>query len=435
LTPSNVTSSTFGKLFQVQVDGQVYAQPLVVTGVNITTGPSPGTHDVVFVATDGTHLYFETGDGTFDGSNGATGNVTTAPGPVTGLDANGVMSSTPVSQSPDSFAYPGSTPSISSNGSLGGINGIVWDIDQRTNQLRAYSGSSYGTELYTSAQAPNGRDALKGTIKFAVPTVANGRVFVASFGNNNTNELAAFGIISRPTAAPAAPTNFTATALDSGRIGLTWTDHDVAPNWADYFSVEMSTDGIHFILVANLSAGTTAFSMTGLSPDTTYVFRVRAINNQGDSGYTNFAGATPVLTPAPQFEFAVSTLSVNENAGTAQIQIVRLVNEHGGASVHVATSGGSAVTGVNYTPIDTTINFADGQASQTLSISVRDDGVVTGDPSVNVVLSAPGGGAILGSPSSATLIIHNTDLPPLVTMVSVQPVTNQKHAEQATDCG
>src|SRR5262249_23636438 len=52
LTPSNVNSSTFGKLFQVQVDGQVYAQPLVATGVNITTGASPGIHDVVFVATE-----------------------------------------------------------------------------------------------------------------------------------------------------------------------------------------------------------------------------------------------------------------------------------------------------------------------------------------------------------------------------------------------
>src|SRR5262249_54055138 len=38
---------------------------------------------------DGTYLFIEVGNGTFDGDNGATGNVTTAPGPVTGLDANG----------------------------------------------------------------------------------------------------------------------------------------------------------------------------------------------------------------------------------------------------------------------------------------------------------------------------------------------------------
>jgi hypothetical protein len=516
------------------------------------------------VSTDGAYLYLQVGNGTFDGNNGATGNVTTAPGPVTGLDASGfpvdgdygdsflkvgldpastpthqnlngwglkvvdyftptnqydlqaadldvgsgapmllppgvgsvahpdllvggskdgtiylidrdkmgkfgttdhvvqevtgqftgvfataaygggliyvvgpggpakafsiadgAMSRAPVSQSSDSYAYAGSTPSISSNGSLGGINGIVWDIDRGTNELRAYSSDSYGTELYNSNQAPNGRDTLGPAVTFGVSTVANGRVFVGTAEDSSNSDLVAYGIIAPPVAAPAAPTDLAASALDASQVKLTWTDHDVAPNWADYFSVEMSTDGIHFTPVANLSAGTAAFTMTGLSPGTTYDFRVRAINNQGDSGYTNVAGATP--TPVPQLEFAVSTLSVNENAGTAQIQIVRLANEHGAVSVHVATSGGSAVAGVNYTPIDTTLNFADGQASQTLTIPIRDDGVVTGDLSLNLVLSAPGGGALLGSPSSATLIIHNTDLPPLVTMLSVQPVTNRKH--------
>jgi hypothetical protein len=340
--------------------------------------------------------------------------------------ADGAMSSAPVSQSPDSYGYPGSTPSLSSNGSLGGINGIVWDIDRGTNELRAYSSVSYGTEIYNSDQAPGGRDALGVAVTFGLPTVADGRMFVGTAGGGSGNDLVAYGIIAPPDAVPAAPISLTATALDASRIKLTWTDQDVAPNWADYFSVELSTDGIHFTPVANLSAGTTAFTVTGLSPGTTYDFRVRANNDRGDSGYTNIAGATPFLTPAPQLEFAVSTLSVNENTGTVQIQIVRLANEHGAVSVHVATSGGSAVPGVNYTPVDTTFNFADGQTSQTLIIPVRDDGVVTGDLSVNLVLSAPGGGAILGSPSSATLIIHNTDLPPLVTMISVQPVTNQK---------
>jgi hypothetical protein len=126
--------------------------------------------------------------------------------------------------------------------------------------------------------------------------VANGRVFVASTGSNNANDLVAYGIISPPNAAPAAPTNLSATALDSSRIELSWTDHDVAPNWADYFSVEESTDGTHFTPVSDLSAGTAAFTVTGLSPATTYDFRIRAVNSLGDSGYTNVAGATTGTT-------------------------------------------------------------------------------------------------------------------------------------------
>src|SRR5260370_41856979 len=51
LTPANVNSTTFGKLFTEPVDGQVYAQPLVQAGGNIKRGSYTGIHKVVFVAT------------------------------------------------------------------------------------------------------------------------------------------------------------------------------------------------------------------------------------------------------------------------------------------------------------------------------------------------------------------------------------------------
>ena len=43
LTTANVNVSTFGRLFTVPVDGQVYAQPLYLSGVSI----GGGTHNVV----------------------------------------------------------------------------------------------------------------------------------------------------------------------------------------------------------------------------------------------------------------------------------------------------------------------------------------------------------------------------------------------------
>jgi hypothetical protein len=57
LTPSNVNPSDFGKLFTATLDGQVYAQPLVKTNVNITRGPLQGIHNVVYAATQHDSLY------------------------------------------------------------------------------------------------------------------------------------------------------------------------------------------------------------------------------------------------------------------------------------------------------------------------------------------------------------------------------------------
>ncbi|MBI3410581.1 MAG: fibronectin type III domain-containing protein [Planctomycetes bacterium] len=62
LTPANVKVNSFGKLSATTLDGQVYAEPLVDTGVTIANGVNTkpgaaGVHDVVFVGTEHDSLY------------------------------------------------------------------------------------------------------------------------------------------------------------------------------------------------------------------------------------------------------------------------------------------------------------------------------------------------------------------------------------------
>jgi len=63
LTPANVNSTMFGKLFLTTLDGVVDAQPLYVGGLSI---PNQGTHNVLIVATEGDSLY------ALDADSGAT---------------------------------------------------------------------------------------------------------------------------------------------------------------------------------------------------------------------------------------------------------------------------------------------------------------------------------------------------------------------------
>src|SRR5205807_5185539 len=54
LTPANVNFNSFGKLFVVPTDGQVYTQPLYVSNLTI---PGKGVHNVVYIATEHDTVY------------------------------------------------------------------------------------------------------------------------------------------------------------------------------------------------------------------------------------------------------------------------------------------------------------------------------------------------------------------------------------------
>jgi len=101
---------------------------------------------------------------------------------------NARLQTTPSSQSSKVFAYPGTTPSVSANGTT---NGIVWAVENSNGNgvLHAYDATDLSHELYNSSQAAGGRDSFTDN-KFITPVVANGKVFVGS-----TTGVAVFGLL------------------------------------------------------------------------------------------------------------------------------------------------------------------------------------------------------------------------------------------------
>jgi len=85
---------------------------------------------------------------------------------------------------------------------------------------------------------------------------------------------------------PAAPTALAAPSVTSTQINLTWTD---ASTNETGFKVERCTGSTctNFVEVAQVGANLKAYSSTGLVRATTYRFRVRAFNLNGNSAYSS----------------------------------------------------------------------------------------------------------------------------------------------------
>jgi hypothetical protein len=125
--------------------------------------------------------------------------------------SNALLATNPAAQSSTYFPTPGSTPSISANGTN---DGIVWALQSASSAvLYAYNAANVAEELYDSQQAGS-RDALGTAVKFAVPTVANGKVYAGTAA-----ALSVFGAIAPYGAAPVLSSEIVA----GNQIMLAWT--------------------------------------------------------------------------------------------------------------------------------------------------------------------------------------------------------------------
>ncbi len=159
LTPANVNSRQFGKIFALPVDGDVYAQPLYVPNVAI---PGKGTHNVLYVATEHDSVY------AFD----ADGRETEPLWRISFLKPG--ISSVPASDANCPFITPevGITPTPVIDGKTGTVYVLARTVLARTVLARtmashgAFTGSHYVHSLHALAMT-TGAEKLGGPVQIS----------------------------------------------------------------------------------------------------------------------------------------------------------------------------------------------------------------------------------------------------------------------------
>ncbi|HEV2323308.1 MAG TPA: chitobiase/beta-hexosaminidase C-terminal domain-containing protein [Terracidiphilus sp.] len=215
---------------------------------------------------------------------------------------NGLLSTTPASQTQEVYDAPGGFPVVSANGST---NGILWAIENAgpfdaasagTAVLHAYDATNLVTELYNSSESPS--DSAGPAVKFAIPTVANGKVYVGT-----RSSVVVYGLFS--SMKPASTPVFTPGGGSfSGSVSVTISD--ASPGTTIYYT----TDGSTPTDASRVYSGPVLLSTSAT---------INAVAAGGGYLYSPDAAATYTITAAPAtmtLPVTGSTLALNATTFT-----------------------------------------------------------------------------------------------------------------------
>lgn len=135
---------------------------------------------------------------------------------------------------------------------------------------------------------------------------------------------------------PSPPAGLSASALSGTQVMLIWTDRSSNET---SFRIEMKRETQNFFTeITWVTANITTVTINGLTPGTTYFFRVRARNSGGDSSYSATKTVTtpdePGLCDAPAVCFAGNRFKVEAHWQTSDgksgdAAVVKLTDDSG----------------------------------------------------------------------------------------------------------
>ncbi len=279
--------------------------------------------------------------------------------------ANGRLSASATSQSAESSGFPGSTVAISSSGTA---NGIVWAVESDAYNsngpaiLRAYSAMDVATLLYAS-NLTGGRDQLGPAVKFVVPVVTNGKVYVGA-----QKQVDVFGVII-PGSQTISPVLNPPAGSYIGGISVTMTS--ATPNATIYYT----TDGSNPSTASNLYSAPVSLAVT------TTINAIAVSTGLLQSNLTSAAYVLSTQTAPPNF---------NPAAGSyVSAQSVSFTDDSANATIYYTTDGSTPThsSTVFSTPIPVTTTKTIRAIASAAGLS--DSGVVSGTFNINANGTTP----------------------------------------------
>ncbi|NCS18949.1 MAG: hypothetical protein GPJ15_02325 [Microcystis aeruginosa G11-06] len=137
---------------------------------------------------------------------------------------------------------------------------------------------------------------------------------------------------------------------------------------------------------------------------------VTDLSGHNNNGIINGATWTEGFFGSSVLSLSQPTYSIRENgAASVQVTVIRTGGFSGEVSATLNLSGGTATLSQDYSQSSVTVSFASGEAQKIVTIPLIDDFDIEGDETVNLSLSNPTTGAIIGEQSTAILTINDND--------------------------
>ena len=244
----------------------------------------------------------------------------------------------PTATSSEKYGYPGANPVVSANGST---NGIVWSLetdgymDSEASVLMAHNAANVSSTLYSS-NTNLSRDNPGNAVKFTVPTVANGKVYVGA-----QYQLSVYGLLSGQETT-TDPVFSPGTGSFSGSLAVSMTD--ATQGATIYYTLDGSTPTVaSAVYTAPLTiSATTTLQAIASAPG--YL----------QSGVTSasYIDSSQVSTPAFSPGSSTSTQSIS----------VTISDATAGASIYYTTDGSTPTASSTQYTVAITVS-----ATETLS--------------------------------------------------------------------